>query len=670
VPATACPPDDALAAYGLGKLSDAAADAVNAHLGGCDGCVRKLAAMSADSFVGRLRAGPSPGTVVPGKSVSAMTRQPPVRAPVPVGELPPELTHLSQYTDVRELGRGGMGVVYLAFNRLMDRPEVLKVVGRQHLDRPGAKNRFLQEVRSAARLQHPHVVTAYTVVEAGESLVFAMEYVPGDDLANVVKATGPLPVAHACYYAMHVALGLQHAHDKLMVHRDIKPANLILTRDGKRATVKILDFGLAKVTSEQAQNTGLTDQNQMMGTPDYMAPEQATDAASADIRADVYSLGCTLYFLLAGHPPFRGKSLADVLLKHQTETARPLNLVRPAVPMELAAVVATMMAKEPGKRYKTPAEVAAALKPFVTGKPAANPAPDLSRDGKATATAEKTPPLPVATLLPTKAKTLPPTATVLGERRDVSPPVQEPKSPWGWIVLTVATGAVLLGLIGAWAGGMFDAKKGVVPEPVEVKEKPNDGFTQLFNGKDLTGWTKSAADKGGSWWVEDRHLILKGGGTDEQGKNGKAAFLETVDVYEDFHLRLRVKSHERHGEVYVRSGMTGAKMNGYGVILTNVPGKMLFNQYVPPGTVGRFVDHDHYSGRRYDAPAEDVDLPDDGWRTVEVIAKGNRIQTLVEGQPVARFEDSDSKLSTGRIIVNCGPLGTMTVSEVAIKVLK
>ncbi len=262
-----------------------------------------------------------------------------------------------------------MGVVYLAKNKLMGRLEVLKFVGRHLVERPGVLDRFLREIQSAARLQHPNIVTAYSAMRLGPSLVLVMEYIDGLDLAAKVKDQGPLPVAHACYFIHQAALGLQHAHERGMVHRDIKPANLILSRDGKKAIVKVLDFGLAKVTSEGQTDSNLTREGQMVGTPDFIAPEQIRDAKSADIRADVYSLGCTLYYLLTGGPPFRGDHLWDVYQAHFSMQAGPLNLVRPEVPVELAAVVAKMMAKEPGRRFQRPGDVARALIPFF--KPAA-----------------------------------------------------------------------------------------------------------------------------------------------------------------------------------------------------------------------------------------------------------------------------------------------------------
>ncbi len=293
-----------------------------------------------------------------------------------VYNLPPELAEHSQYEVLRELGSGGMGVVYLAKNKLMDRLEVLKVVNKALLDRPGSVERFLREIRSAAKLNHPNVVAAYSALQLGELLVFAMEYVDGEDLAALVKARGPLPVTHACHYVQQAAIGLQHAFEKGMVHRDIKPQNLILAREDKKHIVKVLDFGLAKATREKADDTGLTGEGQMLGTPDYIAPEQTVDAAGADNRADIYSLGCTLYFLLTGAPPFRGKSLGAVILAHQSTEAPPLNLVRPEVPEELAAVVRKMMAKVPAQRYQTPAEVVQAL--AVAGKSAVKGAPPKS----------------------------------------------------------------------------------------------------------------------------------------------------------------------------------------------------------------------------------------------------------------------------------------------------
>jgi serine/threonine protein kinase len=367
------PSADTLKAFGLGKLDDSSSGMVMDHLDQCDECRQKVTALSGDDFLQRLRQAHShSSTPAPAKSLAEIVqaeKSPTSRTPIP--NLPPELANNPHYEILRELGRGGMGVVYLAHNKLMDRLEVLKVVNKAHLDHPGAVERFLREIRAAAKLSHANVVAAYSAVQQGELLAFAMEYVEGQDLASLVKSQGPLPVANACFYVQQAALGLQHAYEKQMVHRDIKPQNLILAREGKKHLVKVLDFGLAKVMREKTDDTGLTGEGRMLGTPDYIAPEQTLDAAKADIRADIYSLGCTLYFLLSGRAPFSANSLGAILLAHQMQEAKTLNLVRPEVPQELAAVVRKMMAKSPVQRYQTPREVAQALAPFI--KPGAAP---------------------------------------------------------------------------------------------------------------------------------------------------------------------------------------------------------------------------------------------------------------------------------------------------------
>ena len=275
------------------------------------------------------------------------------------------------YEVLGELGRGGMGVVYLARNVLMDRREVLKVVNKALLDKPGVMERFLREIRSAAMLRHNNVVQAYSAVQAGELLLFAMEYVEGEDLDKVVERQGPLAVPYACHYVSQAAMGLQHAHEQGMVHRDVKPQNLMLCLLKKKHIVKVLDFGLAKARREGEAVTDLTGFGAVMGTPAYMAPEQAQDAASADVRADIYSLGCTLYFLLTGAPPFIGKSVFAILQAHVSAEPTPLGQRCAAESPELAAVVAKMMAKDPARRYQTPIEAAQALAPFI--KPGSPP---------------------------------------------------------------------------------------------------------------------------------------------------------------------------------------------------------------------------------------------------------------------------------------------------------
>ncbi len=361
------PTDQTLSSYGLGKLDNASAVAINEHLEQCADCRQRVSAISADSFLERVRDGRKPsGNTTFGESLPGGARGHKVEiapAPPPASTLPPGLADHSDYEIRRELGRGGMGVVYLAHNKLMGRDEVLKVMGRQIMERPEVLDRFRREIRAVAKLRHPNIVTAYHAFRLDESIVFAMEFVDGLDLSRMVKAKGALLVAHACNFVYQAALGLQHAHEEGLVHRDIKPGNLMYSSKGSKATIKILDFGLAKATREQKVDSALTSEGQALGTPDFIAPEQILDAQSADIRADIYSLGGTLFYLLTGRPPFQANSLYDMYQAHISRDADPLNLVRPEVPAELAALVAKMMAKEPGKRFQTPRKVAEALTP-------------------------------------------------------------------------------------------------------------------------------------------------------------------------------------------------------------------------------------------------------------------------------------------------------------------
>ncbi len=400
MPATAAghPPASVLAAFALGKLDGPAAETVHAHLTGCPACRTVVETTPNDSLMALVRqaaagAGRTPSPARPG----AATRG---TLPVPnpdfdEAELPPELRDHPRYRILRKLGQGGMGAVYQAEHRLMKRTVAVKVIAPALVDSPDAVERFQREVQAAARLEHPNIVRAYDADRAGTAMLLAMEFVPGRTLADVVAAKGPLPVAYACQCIRQAAHGLQHAADRGMVHRDIKPHNLMLSEKG---VVKILDFGLAKLASERASRPGLTGQGMVMGTPEYMAPEQARDTAAADVRADIYALGCTLFHLLTGRPPFRGATAIDVLTKHLMDPPPAVTELRPDVPAELAALVSRMLAKEPAERPQTPREVAEALAPFTKAAPKAVtlpriPAPPVDRDPFAGLTAERSRPI-------------------------------------------------------------------------------------------------------------------------------------------------------------------------------------------------------------------------------------------------------------------------------------
>ncbi|HEY7157135.1 MAG TPA: serine/threonine-protein kinase [Gemmataceae bacterium] len=416
------PTEDRLSAFGLGKLKDEELAAIEAHVACCDSCCERLRNLPTDKLVQLVR-GAEDRSLAEG--ALSPTRD---KVSVPRG-IPEWLAAHPRYEVEGPLGAGGMGDVFKARHRLMQRTVALKVISPKLMHRAAAVERFQREVR-AAQLSHPNIVTAFDAEQAGGNHFLVMEFIEGTSLDRLVAEQGPLAVARACDYIGQAALGLQHACEHGMVHRDIKPQNLMLTPRGQ---VKILDFGLARFLSEsepvvepsapatvaaglpeeailtaplsaapaecdpeltlaetppgdaagkgnrgrsRAADDGgasgsmfgstdepLTRLGAVMGSPDYIAPEQILDAHAADIRADIYSLGCTLYFLLAGQPPFSG-SVAEKLRAHEREQPRPLVQVRQDVPAGLAALLDRMLAKDPAQRYQTPAEVAEALRTF------------------------------------------------------------------------------------------------------------------------------------------------------------------------------------------------------------------------------------------------------------------------------------------------------------------
>jgi WD40 repeat protein/serine/threonine protein kinase len=270
---------------------------------------------------------------------------------------------LGQYLLLEPLGEGGMGQVFKAKHRSLGRTVALKVIRQDRLSNPAAIQRFQREIRAVSQLSHPNVVLAYDADQIGDRQIFAMEYAEGSDLARTLKERGPLPVGQACEYARQTALGLQHAHERGLVHRDIKPSNLLVSN----GVVKILDMGLSRLREGPEGGTidaTLTQDGHVVGTPDYLPPEQARDSHSVDVRADIYSLGCTLYQMLTGSVPFPGGSPMEKVFKHQLEEPTPIEQRRPDLPKGLPAVVRKMMAKAPEQRYQTPEEVALALGPF------------------------------------------------------------------------------------------------------------------------------------------------------------------------------------------------------------------------------------------------------------------------------------------------------------------
>jgi eukaryotic-like serine/threonine-protein kinase len=269
---------------------------------------------------------------------------------------------LGSYLVLEPLGRGGMGQVVKARHRYMNRQVALKLVRHDRRDSADTMQRFQREVRLLAELRHPHIVQAYDAGNVGDTWFLAMELLDGVDLERLVRQRGPLPVGQACDFIRQAALGLQHAHERGLVHRDLKPSNLFLTGEG----VKLLDLGLARAqaVSDEKQPGDLTCANTVMGTPDYLAPEQALDPRRADARSDLYSLGCTLHALLTGRPPFPEGTLAQKLLAHQTAEPPAVEALRREVPPALAGLLRRLLAKSPAQRPASAAEVAAELAPL------------------------------------------------------------------------------------------------------------------------------------------------------------------------------------------------------------------------------------------------------------------------------------------------------------------
>jgi serine/threonine-protein kinase len=282
--------------------------------------------------------------------------------------------HLGQYLIMDHLGRGGMGRVFKAQHMTMNRIVAIKVLAPHLCKTQKAQMMFQREVRAAARLVHPNIVTAYDANQIGDRCYLVMEYVDGPNLDELVRQRGPLPVGQACDFIRQAAGGLQYAHELGMVHRDIKPANLLAQRPvsatpSASPSIKILDFGLARLNTmnangEPSNDSLMAGENTVLGTPDYLSPEQARNLHHVDIRSDVYSLGCTFYYLLTGRVPFPGGTTLEKLVRHSTEQPPAVEQIRPEVSPPVAAIVRRMMAKDPRQRFQTPAEVATVLARF------------------------------------------------------------------------------------------------------------------------------------------------------------------------------------------------------------------------------------------------------------------------------------------------------------------
>ena len=356
VPATTHPSDDVLRAFLLGKLPPREAAAWERHLADCAECLARMECAETDTFCDLLRDAQQATRPDNGSGASAPP-QPPT--------WPEQLRSYSRYQVHRLLGVGGMGMVFHATHRLMNRPVALKVIRPEWLATPLAIERFRREVRVAASLSHPNIVTAFDAEEYQGIHLLVMEYVDGLTLEQLVAARGALSVPLACAIARQVARGLEHAHARGMIHRDIKPQNVMLTRQGK---IKILDFGLARLLNSEgaAPRPSLTQSETTLGTYLYAAPEQWRSAAEAGPEADVYSLGATLLYLLTGRT-------LELRLPPGQATVLSLEGLPATVPPALAAVLERALAEDPRQRPISAAAFAQALTPWATPPRAVGP---------------------------------------------------------------------------------------------------------------------------------------------------------------------------------------------------------------------------------------------------------------------------------------------------------
>jgi serine/threonine protein kinase len=282
---------------------------------------------------------------------------------------------LDDYKILDRLGKGRMAGVYKAVHRL-GQMVAIKVLPPSKAKEPNLLGRFRREGRLAKRLKHPNIVRTFQLGIAGNVHYLVMEYLEGETLEEVLARRGKLSPPEAVRLVYAALLGLQHIQDQGLIHRDLKPSNLMLVgasgaETTLRATVKLLDIGLGRVLFEEdgahASDPGLTSEGVLLGTPDYMAPEQARDPRAADIRSDLYSLGCVLYHTLAGRPPFPDTNLISQMIRHASEPARPLRDFNAVVPDGVQQIVNRMLAKDPGDRYPTPERAAQALQVFLAG---------------------------------------------------------------------------------------------------------------------------------------------------------------------------------------------------------------------------------------------------------------------------------------------------------------
>ena len=370
-----CPTPDKLKSLSLGRLLDEESDELMAHINSCSSCQTEMETVDdlEDSLIASIRGSGAFADyyaepdcqVAMANALGALAR---AGNSDQSGDSQTELPkQIGEYEIVRPLGRGGMGSVYLARHTKLGRQVALKILAHHRLGDQRVRDRFEVEMQAIGRLSHPNIVTAHDARDIAGTPVLVTEFIDGFDLGQLLQRTGPLSVANACEIVRQIANALEYTSGQGFVHRDVKPSNIML---GRNSDVKLLDLGLARIEFGDPDRPEMTGTGQAMGTADYIAPEQVNDSRSVDVRADIYSLGCTLYKLLTGVAPFADDSHTTAFAKmtaHVSTPAPSLATVAPSTPSKLAKLVDSMLAKAPSDRPTSPAEVARQLESFVVG---------------------------------------------------------------------------------------------------------------------------------------------------------------------------------------------------------------------------------------------------------------------------------------------------------------
>ncbi|MBA4065845.1 MAG: hypothetical protein C0501_19430 [Isosphaera sp.] len=385
---------------------------------------------------------------------------------------------LDRYVLLDLLGEGGMGRVYKAHDTRLGRDLAVKVIRADKLKHPAAAARFEQEIQALSKMSHPNVVTVFDAGRAADTHFYVMELIDGTDLTKLVRDRGPLPVPEGCEYIRQAALGLQHALDMGLVHRDVKPSNILVSRDGRpeKRLVKLVDLGLARVM-ENADAAGgeeagrITQEGFVIGTPDFLAPEQARNPMAVDIRADIYALGGTLYYILTGRVPFDGANPTEKLVRHCTDPPPLLLPWRPDAPPPVEQIIHWCMAKDKAARPQTPRQLADALAPFCPARAPGFAGPASGRHpvpppGAYPAAVPYPVPVPVPVPVPdadpnrsSQIFRLPPQTTADDPIRRRA----EPRFPWGTVMLGLGAAAVAA-LLGAVVYVQFLRAPGGAPD--------------------------------------------------------------------------------------------------------------------------------------------------------------------------------------------------------------